>query len=116
MPRPGRVAALLASGTYLYYNSVMRVRQKQNTTLSVRLSQEEEGTVRRMARQQQSTVSDVIRDAVMSYGRTGKQRPPRPYDEIEDLIGSVTGLPPDLSESGGERFAEILRQKAVPTR
>ena len=36
----------------------------------------------------------------------------RPYDEIADLIGSVTGLPPDLSDSSGERFAEIVRQKA----
>jgi hypothetical protein len=82
----------------------------------VRLRQEEEGTVRRLARQQQSTVSDVIRDAVMTYGRSGKQRPPRPYDELEDLIGSVTGLPEDLSEASGEHFAEILRQKAVRAR
>jgi hypothetical protein len=90
----------------------MRVRQKQSTTLSVRLSEEEEGTVRRLARQQQSTVSDVIRDAVMTLSRNGKQKPPRPYDEIADLIGSVTGLPPDLSDASGERFAEIVRQKA----
>lgn len=116
MTRPGRVRPSIASGRQVYYNSVMRVRQKQNTTLSVRLSQEEEGIVRRMARQQQSTVSDVIRDAVMSYDRNGKQRRPRPYDEIEDLIGSVPGLPPDLSDSSGERFAEILRQKAARTR
>ncbi|HSY49285.1 MAG TPA: hypothetical protein VLC46_10775 [Thermoanaerobaculia bacterium] len=94
----------------------MRVRQKQNTTLSVRLSQEEEGTVRRLARQHQSTVSDVIRDAVRTFGRSGKQRPPRPYDEIADLIGSVSGLPPDLSDASGERFAEIVREKAVRTR
>jgi len=92
----------------------MRDRQKQNTTLSVRLSKEEEGTVRRLARQQKSTVSDFIRDAVRNLGRNGK--PPRPYDEIEDLIGSVTDLPPDLSEASGERFAEIVRQKAVRTR
>lgn len=94
----------------------MRVRQKQNTTLSVRLSQEEEGTVRRLARQQQSTVSDVIRDAVRTISRNGKQKPLRPYDEIADLIGSVSGLPPDLSEASGERFAEIVREKAVRTR
>jgi hypothetical protein len=94
----------------------MRIRQKQSTTISVRVSQEEESTVRRLARQQKSTVSDVIRDAVGSLVRSGKQKPPRPYDEIADLIGSVTGLPPDLSDASGERFAEIVREKAVRTR
>jgi hypothetical protein len=54
----------------------------------------------------------VIRDAVRVVVRNGKERPPRPYDEIADLIGSVTDLPPGLSESGGEQFAEILQQKA----
>jgi len=29
-----------------------------------------------------------------------------------DLIGSVVGLPPDLSETNGERLAEIVRDKA----
>ena len=88
----------------------MRGRQKQNTTISVRLSGEEESTVRGYARRRESSVSDVIRDAVRVYVRNGKERPPRPYDEIEDLIGCVTDLPPDLSESAGEQFAELLRR------
>ena len=98
----------------MYYTFVMHVRQKQSTSVSVRLSQEEEVTVRRMARQQKSPVSDVIRDAVMNLGRNGK--PPRPYDQIADLIGSVTGLPPELSDASGERFAEIVSEKAVRSR
>ena len=89
----------------------MRERQKQSTTISVRLNDDEEVTVRGLARRQKSSVSDVIRDAVRVYVRNGKERPPRPYDLIEDLIGSVTDLPPDLSESGGQRFAAILREK-----
>jgi hypothetical protein len=89
----------------------MRVRQKQKTTISVRLSADEESTVRRMARRQKSTVSDMIRDAVQTFARNGK--PPRPYDVMADLIGSVPGLPADLSEATGERFAEIVREKAV---
>lgn len=88
-------------------------RQKQSTTISVRLNDDEEDTVRGLARRQKSSVSDVIRDAVRVYVRNGKEGPPRPYDEIVDLIGSVTDLPPDLSDSTGEQFAEILRRNAA---
>jgi hypothetical protein len=91
----------------------MRERDKQSTTISVRLNGEEESTVRRYARKRESSVSDVIRDAVRVYVRNGKERPPRPYDEIEDLIGCVTDLPPDLSESTGEQFADLLRRNAA---
>jgi len=84
--------------------------------MSIRMSQDEERTLRTMARRQKSTVSDVIRDAVRTVYRNGKERPLRPYDEIADLIGAVTGLPSDLSEGGGERFAEILREKPARKR
>jgi len=33
-----------------------------------------------------------------------------PYDEISDLIGSVNGLPADLSQGTGARFAEIVQE------
>jgi hypothetical protein len=104
---------MLALPGVLYYIFVMREGKKQSTTISVRLSQDEESTVRGLARRQKGSVSDVIRDAVRVFVRNGKGRPPRPYDEIADLIGSVTDLPPDLSESSGERFAEIVREKAA---
>lgn len=97
----------------LYYIFVMRGPRRQKTTISVRLSDDEESTVRGLARRQQSSVSDVIRDAVRVFVRNGKERPPRPYDDLEDLIGCVTDLPPDLSQSTGERFAEIVREKAA---
>lgn len=103
---------MLAFDVVLYYVSVMRGPRRQNTTISVRLSDDEESTVRGLARRQKSSVSDVIRDAVRVFVRNGKERPPRPYDDLEDLIGSVTELPSDLSQSSGERFAEIVRQKA----
>ena len=107
---------LFAFVSVLYYVFVMRGKQKQNTTISVRLNDEEESTVRGLARRKKSSVSDVIRDAVLVYVRNGKERPPRPYDEIEDLIGCVTDLPSDLSEGGGDRFAEIVREKAARRR
>jgi len=94
----------------------MRGKKRQNTTISVRLNDDEESTVRGLARRQKSSVSDVIRDAVRVFVRNGKGRPPRPYDELQDLIGCVTDLPADLSQGTGDRFAEIVGEKAARRR
>jgi Arc/MetJ-type ribon-helix-helix transcriptional regulator len=95
-----------------HYNSVMRAGPKHHATISVRLSREEERLVRRVARQRKSTLSDVVRDAVNRLAEKDSQKPVRPYEQIADLIGSVADLPADLSERTGERFAQIVREKA----
>jgi len=94
----------------LYYNFVMHDPKNKDTTISVRVSGEEERAVRQYARRRRSSVSDVIRDAV----RVLVDQPTKdhPYDDIADLIGSVTGLPSDLSERTGARFTEIVQEKA----
>jgi Arc/MetJ-type ribon-helix-helix transcriptional regulator len=94
----------------LYYDFVMRDPKNKDTTISVRLNAEEERVVRRYARRRRSSVSDVIRDAVRVL--VDQPAKDRPYDEMADLIGSVTGLPADLSEGTGARFAEIVQAKA----
>jgi hypothetical protein len=101
---------LLAKPLLPYDNSVMR--EKQNTTLSVRMTGDEERLVRMLVRRRKSTVSDVIRDAVASYAETRRDPVTRPYEEIADLIGCVTDLPSDLSEATGEGFARIVREKS----
>ncbi|MEA2165202.1 MAG: hypothetical protein QOK37_3329 [Thermoanaerobaculia bacterium] len=89
------------------------MRDTQNkTTLSVRLSADEERSVRRLAKRKRQTVSDVIRDAVAGVVEDDRKAIRRPYDDISDLIGSVTGLPFNLSEGSGDQFAAILREKA----
>jgi len=85
----------------VYYNFVVHVRLKQNTTVSVRLSKDEERVVRQLARRQRSTVSHVIRSAVSNLVQNEERKALRPYDEVADLIGSVAGLPPDLSTTSG---------------
>jgi Family of unknown function (DUF6290) len=95
----------------LYYTSVMRDTQNK-TTISVRLSADEERSVRLLAKRKRRTVSDVIRDAVAGIVEDDRKTISRPYDDIADLIGSVTGLPPNLSEGSGDQFAAILREKA----
>lgn len=90
----------------------MRARPKQDTTVSVRLTREEERVVRQLAKRQRSTVSHVIRSAVSDLVRREEQKPLRPYDQIADVIGSVAGLPPDLAVTTGEQLAEMMREKA----
>ncbi len=89
----------------------MRAGQKHHTTISIRLSRDEDRLVRRVARRRGSTVSDVVRHAVSQLAENESTRPMRPYEQIADLIGSVTDLPTDLSEQTGERFAQIVREK-----
>ena len=100
----------MTAARVLYYNFVMREPKNKDTTLSVRVSGEEERLVRRYARTRRSSVSDVIRDAVRVF--VDQPAKDRPYDEMADLIGSVNGLPSDLSEGTGARFAEIVQEKA----
>jgi len=96
----------------MYYNFVMRAGQKHHTTISVRLNRDEDRLVRRVARRRGSTVSDVVRHAVSQLAEDESKRSLRPYDQIADLIGSVTDLPSDLSARTGERLAEITAEKA----
>jgi Arc/MetJ-type ribon-helix-helix transcriptional regulator len=89
------------------------MRETQNkASISVRLTAEEERIVRLLAKRRRRTVSDVIRDAVADFVQQDGRTAYRPYDHIADLIGSVPGLPPDLSERSGDRFAAILHENA----
>ena len=84
----------------------MPVGQKRHT-VSVRLDAEEERHLRRVARRQRTSVSEVVREAIGLMVREQRQTI-RPFDEISDLVGVVHDLPSDLSEKTGQRFAEIV--------
>ena len=80
---------------------------------SVRLDAETESLLRRLARQKRLTKSAVIREAVASFARREEAARPRktPYEAAAHLIGSIKGLPPDLSERTGDRFYKMLVQQ-----
>ena len=80
---------------------------------SVRLDAETESLLRRLARQKRLTKSAVIRKAVASLARREAAARPRktPYEAAAHLIGSIKGLPPDLSERTGDRFYKMLIQQ-----
>ena len=80
---------------------------------SVRMDLETERLLDRLAREHGVSKSQVIRDAVRLAA--GKARSPgraaRPYDAFREVIGSVKGGPPDLSERTGESFRRLLADR-----
>jgi hypothetical protein len=76
---------------------------------SVRLDAKTESLLRRLARQKRLTKSAVIREAVLNFAREEAARPRKtPFEAAAHLIGSIKGLPPDLSERTGDRFYKML--------
>jgi len=63
-------------------------------TLTVRLPEPLVNDIEGEARARQVSKSDVVRERL---GRVAEGRVPNPIAGIEDLIGSVDGLPADLS-------------------
>jgi hypothetical protein len=82
---------------------------------SVRLDEKTRRLLDRLARDEGKSKSDVIRDAIHEHGkaRSSESVGPSVYESIQHLVGIVEGGDPALSQRTGERFAEILRQKAT---
>ena len=65
-------------------------------TLTVRLPEPLAAAIEAEARARNMSKSDVVRERLeQAAGATGE--PPAPPYDIADLIGTVDGLPPDLS-------------------
>lgn len=77
---------------------------------SVRLDAKTESLVARLARSKGQSKSKVIRDAIHAYAKTetAVREPESVYEALKPWIGSVKGLPPDLSERTGDKFYELL--------
>ena len=77
---------------------------------SVRLDPKTESLVSRLARKRGQTKSEVIREALLALGRSEDRARRREtlYDSIAHVVGSVMGLPPDLSVRTGEKFRALL--------
>ena len=83
-------------------------------SLSVRLDAKTESLVKRLARRRRQSKSEVIRDAIGALADQaergiGKRRP---YDLIAHLIGCVDSGGANLSQNTGEKFSNLLREKA----
>jgi len=76
--------------------------------MSVRLDQETEARIRRMARTAGRSKSWVVREAVAAYTSTAHRAP---YEHLAPFIGAGGVGRSNLSERTGERFADLVRTK-----
>ena len=65
-------------------------------TLTVRLPDTLAGEIEAESRERGLSKSDVVRERLIRAPPADRERPAS-YERIADLIGSVDGLPPDLS-------------------
>jgi Arc/MetJ-type ribon-helix-helix transcriptional regulator len=75
---------------------------------SVRLDPETERALEQPARSRSVSKSEVVRQAIELLASQERQAP---FDRVADLIGSVRGGPPDLSEQTGKRFRQMLADR-----
>ena len=76
---------------------------------SVRLDPKTQRALDRLARSNSKTKSEIVREAIELLAEKETQRP---YEKVSDLIGCVTGGPPDLSEDTGGKLRELLARKS----
>lgn len=83
------VAVCIALLTHAYYNIAMK-------TLTVRLPEPLASEIEAESRGRGISKSDVIRERLQNASGHARKHSPT-LDAVADLIGSVDGLPPDLS-------------------
>ena len=81
--------------------------------ITLRLDEETRRRVARIARQRRTTTSKVLREAITTFVQQEEKRPTA-YELIADLIGTVRGGDPRLSEDTGRKFSEALKARRQP--
>jgi len=94
-------AVCIAQMTHTYYTGVMK-------TLTVRLPESLVAQIDAESKRRNVTRSDVVRERLGRYGQGSTEDP---LADIRHLIGSVHGLPRDLSSRKKEYLRAILRAK-----
>ena len=82
--------------------------------LTVRLTAKTERALDAMARRRRQTRSDVVREAIERYtaGSDGDTADRHPYHQWADVIGIVRIGGRDPQKTTGERFTDLVKQKA----
>jgi Arc/MetJ-type ribon-helix-helix transcriptional regulator len=78
--------------------------------ITLRLDPEIRRRVERIARRKRASTSEVLREAITTWVER-EDGAITPYESIKDLIGSVRGGDPRLSEDTGRKFTELLRAR-----
>ena len=78
-------------------------------TLSVRLDEETKKLLAKMAHSRHISRSELVRQAIHALAKEeAAAGTVRPYELVKDLIGSIHGLPPDLSTRNGDYVRELM--------
>jgi len=80
--------------------------------ITVRLDPDTRRKLDKLTRAHRLSRSEIVRRAIHSMAKEspGKEEI-NVYQRIKDLVGSVDGLPPDLSERTGDKFYKIVLEK-----
>ena len=78
--------------------------------LTLRLDEETRRRVARIAQRKRTTTSKVIREAITALVEREDKRL-TPYELVADLIGSVHGGDPKLSENMGRKYTAALKAR-----
>ncbi len=79
---------------------------------SFRLDPETEATLERLARERDTSKSQIVREAVAAYGaqeQAASEGELTLYDRMKDLIGKFSSGQTDLSVDTGEKYYQALR-------
>ena len=80
--------------------------------LTIRIDSATERTLKRLARERQTSRSDIVRQALRQFAAPlGTGKGGSVYSRVADLVGSVSSGRGDLSEHTGRRFSALLRSR-----
>lgn len=80
--------------------------------LTLRLDETTDEALRRLVAASGKTRSELVRAAILRLAEeTGGRPGETPFAKVAHLLGSVKGIPNDLSERTGERFSVVAAEK-----
>lgn len=78
--------------------------------ISLRLPDELLDELDRQARRRRTSRSDLVREILEQHVRLAAT-PDQPYSRVRDLVGFVTGGPPDLAAGHREYLVGLVRDR-----
>ncbi|HEX9723426.1 MAG TPA: ribbon-helix-helix domain-containing protein [Vicinamibacteria bacterium] len=79
-----------------------------STQISIRLPGATARRLDQVAKRRDARRSDVIREALEKYLLEEETSVGRPLDRVRDLVGVLSGGPPDLAERHREYLARLI--------
>lgn len=78
--------------------------------ITLRLDKETRARVARIAAREQTSASEVMREAIHTW-LDERDSQESPYESVRDLLGAVHGGTPNRSTQTGRAFAALLKRR-----